>query len=382
MNRNELDKEWLREIRFNLSEAPMKAPADGWEKISATLQTEKTAKRHRINAYLLHVAAAITSLLGIGFVFTILNEQTNNLIIEKNVASTEHLTRTEKIETPKMRSLQTIISPKSAIITERLESTDTIKNNETENKSLDNGEVYKITEEEQKTAIDELYNEEEKTILVDMGNTKNAAKNRRWNLGLSMGGSREIGNKEENRNMLPNTSEGGYGAHDPLNTRRILSSNNHWSWNIGLSVRRQLSKRLSIESGLSYTLLSSDVTIGISEHENTKAERLNQKLHYLGIPLSLNITLQESQRWQLYASAGGMAEHSIAASLGGNSFAINAWQWSVNGAIGGQYNVSKYLGIYLEPRINYYFDDHTGIQSIRTESPCNLSLRIGLRLSY
>ena len=51
---------------------------------------------------------------------------------------------------------------------------------------------------------------------------------------------------------------------------------------VGVTFRKNLPKRFSVETGLVYTLLSSEVTF----EEGTR--QLDQKLHYLGIPLRAN----------------------------------------------------------------------------------------------
>ena len=55
------------------------------------------------------------------------------------------------------------------------------------------------------------------------------------------------------------------------------------------------------------------------------------------------------------------------------------WQWSVNAAVGGEYQVIKQLGIYLEPSLDYYFKDGTGLEHYYKEHPLSPSIEFGLR---
>ena len=57
-------------------------------------------------------------------------------------------------------------------------------------------------------------------------------------------------------------------------------------------------------------------------------------------------------------------------------------QWSTNFGIGIQYQITPTIGIYTEPNLHYYFNNSNNIKTIRTEKPCNVTLPIGIRLSW
>lgn len=145
---------------------------------------------------------------------------------------------------------------------------------------------------------------------------------------------------------------------------------------VGMSVRKVLSKGFSIETGLMYTFLSSDVVF--SGH----VDKLEQKLHYLGIPLRINWSFMQKTRFELYVSAGGALEKCIYGKLGSEEQTVKPVQLSVLGAVGAQVNLTHRLGIYIEPGVSYYFDDGSSVQTIRKENPCNFTLQGGIRLTY
>lgn len=394
MKQNELDKTWLREMRHNLAGAPLKAPADGWERISASLQTQ--TERHSIRNYVFRAAAIFALVLMIGIGYEFLHKLPKHDMSENKHFNTEQkpddqpsmIVMQEEVEAVALLPLTS--KKKEEKISDFCAETDSIK-------SVSKAEIQiakEDKEEEPSTMPTEsiLPNDEEAATLLKMESQKKILHSMPWSFAMNAGRSLGLKGQEMNQTSLPGqfgdnlhqgagSSDIGYGAPAlPLEGRMLLNARNHWSWNFGFSVRRQLTQRFAIETGINYTQLSSDVTLG---HPNeTKIDEINQKLHYIGIPLSLNIMLIERNHWQLYASAGGSAERCVAAYLGDDSFYINAWQWSINGALGGQYSLSKHLGVFLEPTINYYFDDHTNIPSIRKERPCNFNLRLGLRLSY
>lgn len=392
MKQNDLDKTWLREMRHNLAGAPLKAPADGWERISASLQTK--TEQHSIRNYVFRAAAviALVFMTGIGYEFLY-------KLPQHDISEEEHfITGQETANQPVMMVIpeEDVVSrPVKSKREEEKISVFCTENDSTKSASIAEIQITKEYKEEEPSTMpaeSTLPNDEEAATLLKMENQKDIMHTKPWSFAMNAGRSLGLKGQEMNQSSRPGQSGDnfdqevgssglGYGAPAlPIEGRVLINARNHWSWNFGFSVRRQLTQRFAIETGINYTQLSSDVTLGHSNE--TKPEELSQKLHYIGIPLSLNIMLIEHNRWQLYASAGGSAERCIAAYLGDTSFSINAWQWSINGALGGQYSLSKHLGVFLEPTINYYFDDHTNIPSIRKERPCNFNLRLGLRMSY
>ena len=134
----------------------------------------------------------------------------------------------------------------------------------------------------------------------------------------------------------------------------------------GLSFQYQLNPRLSLFSGISYTYLHSRIT-----YPDNAGEVLHQNLHYIGLPLGASCRIWSSNRFAFYASARVMLEKCV------ND---KPWQWSVGAALGAEYRFKHQLGLYLEPSLSYYFDDHTSLQHYYKEYPIAFSLEIGLRL--
>lgn len=160
---------------------------------------------------------------------------------------------------------------------------------------------------------------------------------------------------------------------------------------IGISVRYPLSERLSLESGLTYSYLSSELTTGSDSYRY----ETHQALQFVGIPLNVNYSLWKNTKWDFYVSAGGMVEKCVAGSsdteyiVDGKatsseheSTRVKPLQFSVNAAAGVQMNLTRRLGIYAEPGVNYYFDNGSPIETIYKEKPVNFNLRMGLRLSF
>jgi len=144
----------------------------------------------------------------------------------------------------------------------------------------------------------------------------------------------------------------------------------------GFSVRKGLARGFSVETGLTYTYLASDVKFAGS------SETVSQKLHYLGIPLRANWNFVDKKFFIMYVSAGGAMEKCVYGKIGSKNETVKPLQFSVMGAVGAQYNISSRVGIYVEPGVSYFFDDGSDIETIRKENPCNFTLQGGVRLTY
>ena len=158
--------------------------------------------------------------------------------------------------------------------------------------------------------------------------------------------------------------------------KQVVDIKHHQPISFGLSVRKALGKGFSLESGLTYTLLSSDAKLANDDHQ------IEQKLHYIGIPLRANWNFLDKKFVTLYVSGGGMVEKCVYGKLGSEKETVKPLQFSVSGAVGAQLNATKRVGIYVEPGVAYYFDDGSDIQTIRKENPFNFNIQAGIRLTY
>lgn len=159
----------------------------------------------------------------------------------------------------------------------------------------------------------------------------------------------------------------------------------------GVSACYAVNERFGIESGLSYTYLSSSLS---SSGEDYSYE-VRQSLQYVGIPLNFKASLWKKRWMDLYLSAGGMAEKCVDGdtetdytwkgrikSSTHKDVREKPWQYSVNAAAGMQLNLSSVVGLYVEPGVNYYFDNGSSVSNIYKEKPLNFNLEFGLRFSF
>ena len=116
--------------------------------------------------------------------------------------------------------------------------------------------------------------------------------------------------------------------------KQVVDIKHHQPISFGLSVRKALGKGFSLESGLTYTLLSSDAKLADNDRQ------IEQKLHYIGIPLRANWNFLDKKLVTLYVSGGGMVEKCVYGKLGSEKETVKPLQFSVSGAVGAQVNAT------------------------------------------
>ncbi len=156
----------------------------------------------------------------------------------------------------------------------------------------------------------------------------------------------------------------------------------------GLTARIPLNNKWSIESGIIYTYLSTKMS-------GRKTFNVDGKLglHYLGIPINIVYTVWNNPNWNIYASGGMILEKGIRAvytekihyldriiSTTGRT-KIDGMQLSLNGAIGFTYLFYNQWGLYVEPKLYYYFDNNQPISS-RTNHQFGVGINAGVRYQF
>ena len=150
----------------------------------------------------------------------------------------------------------------------------------------------------------------------------------------------------------------------------------------GLSVNIPISSGFSVSSGVVYTRLRSDFT----SIANSLVYERQQTLHYVGIPLTVQYNVWQWHGLNVYAAAGGQADFNVKACVTteGTETKLekDKLQWSVNAAVGVQYNFIPQLGIYVEPGVKHYFDNGSHIRNFFKHRPTNFNLQIGVRMNF
>ena len=160
----------------------------------------------------------------------------------------------------------------------------------------------------------------------------------------------------------------------------------------GAGVRLHFTDRWALGMGLNYTLLTSKfngkyikVTDGVEEAP--VAGNIRNVQHYIGIPLNAYYDVVSKDFINLYAYAGGTVEKCIQNSYQvqtttdiHHSESVKGVQLSVNAGIGVEFRLGRYVGLYIDPSLRYYFNNGQP-KSIRSSQPLMLGFEAGLRFN-
>ncbi len=206
------------------------------------------------------------------------------------------------------------------------------------------------------------------------------------NGGIISGFSNYSSNYIPTRSGNNNTSD-----HVMINNRMysMISDTHHRQpVKVGLSMRYHFNDRWSLQAGVDYSYHSSDLVLQI---ENVQIQS-EQKLHFVGVPVSLAYSLWSPGRFNVYLSGGGEIEKVVKGSQSIMSMTSNMadrkerqdveekpWQISIGGSAGVQFSITKLLSVYAEPGVAYYFDNKSSLPTIYQEKPFNFNINMGLR---
>ncbi|MBQ8273683.1 MAG: outer membrane beta-barrel protein [Bacteroidaceae bacterium] len=149
-------------------------------------------------------------------------------------------------------------------------------------------------------------------------------------------------------------------------------------------------ERWGIESGISYTALSSEFDLG------TNGNIINecQRLHYIGIPIKGLFNIYNVGVWSVYVTTGITMDIPVYARqrtnyiLNGMTKATEEtpvsapWQFSTSLGIGVQYRLTPHIGLFAEPGMQYFIPGSTSVSTFRTEHPVVFSLPVGIRVTW
>ena len=212
---------------------------------------------------------------------------------------------------------------------------------------------------------------------------------RQWSFGLHASGGFLADNSHQQNDHYPisqsdplsPSSHYGYNSSETPQNETPIKASHRLPIRFGLKIGYQLSERWALQTGITYTYLYSEFTL-----VNRQQPTIEQRLHYVGIPLGISYQIWKNSNFRMYASAGAAAEKCVKNSQESGDSKSNLQsdsapplQWSVNAALGAEYQPTKQLGIYLEPSLGYYFKDNTPLEHYYKEHPLSPAIEFGRR---
>jgi RNA polymerase sigma factor (sigma-70 family) len=161
---------------------------------------------------------------------------------------------------------------------------------------------------------------------------------------------------------------------------------------LGLNFSNDIGKHWSIGSGIRFTSLTTALQTGNNNSYNITE---NQKTWFVGIPLNLNYTLLNSNRWRIYSTIGGGLDIPFYAHFNryyvvdGNRILPEAgslskpnWQWSFDGGIGIGYELMPHMELFFSPKATYYIPNNSTIPILWQDKPWRMTWPFGIRLKF
>lgn len=236
------------------------------------------------------------------------------------------------------------------------------------------------------------YNKPSATSYAMTRQTKHTHQSNRWNIGVHAEGI-TTDSRYTQRPMLMATRDADMlVSGNPNKVQSVLSNaplqladysqtkHHYHPMSFGLSVGYNLTPRLTLTTGMVYTYVSSDFTSSAAGDDIIETQRL----HYIGVPLSVKYKVWGNSAIHTYAIAGCQADFNVSAKMQTGDITTDAdkdrTQWSVGGAVGIQYNIIPRMGIYAEPGVRYYIDNKSSVETIFKEKKLNFNLQLGVRV--
>ena len=344
-----MSEQWIQQMQQKMADYKRPAPEVSWEEIDRTLAANKTRQPRLLWLRRIAAAAAFLLIAGVGYWGLLRNNTEENHGDWHNDSSEAKI----RVPVPVMLDSAAKISV-TAMLAETVapvfeSSPDTIHTAPTEEEALphSNGESdSRPKEQTPPTPAPVIY----PTDLHQRKHIDNRLTAKVY-MSSTMADSQIKTNSQPNSPIIDNHNIHHY---QPMR--------------FGLSLRYRITDRWSIESGLSYTRLSSDISTTVDGVTTVTEQHLN----YIGLPLNISYDLWKSNHLGLYVTAGGTIEKSLDTS---------PWQFSLNGAVGAEYKLTDFFSLYAEPGLGYYFKDGSTTPTIYQDRPLNINLSFGLRFN-
>ncbi len=183
----------------------------------------------------------------------------------------------------------------------------------------------------------------------------------------------------------PSYSLGGSVASSSVGMLPVSEPRHYFPVSVGLELKYSfLNDRLGVGLGVNYTFLNSQYDALV---DRTYEGDVEQSIHYIGVPLNFYVNILSGKRLTFYANAGCMVERAVRVDyditdLYGiryrKSLDPSGVQWSANIGLGLEYRFLSFMGIYVDPRLTYFFNCGQPY-SVRTEQPLQFNLELGFR---
>jgi hypothetical protein len=235
---------------------------------------------------------------------------------------------------------------------------------------------------EELVAVEELYGYEEYLLEEDYSRKGGS-------FSLSAGGNMSTVDNESSMVFFPGPSfnvGGGQGVVENHSITPTAPPNHYFPISAGLNLTYSfLNDKMAVGLGLNYSYLYSKYEALVDRRYDANVK---QSVHYIGVPLNLYYNIVGNEYITFYASLGGMMERALKIDYDVTTLSREkmdryitpkGFQWSVNVGVGFEYRFVEFMGVYVDPRLTYYFQEKSQPFTVRSEQPLQFNLEIGFR---
>lgn len=397
-----MNKQWNHIIHDRLKDFPKKAPEGLLDSIKSEMghrglkAVPVSNKPQPVLPTLLRRIAAVAAILlllfGLGYQWT-KHTDTNTTFapVAENPKTVDEVSiepKTIVTENKTVAMATPHLSRKKEKLSENTVESDTIISHITEEKTLLQEE--QTTDQEQKKEKP-VYKEKTKGHQQPLLASASKRKDSFVSAGIYYSGSIvQISNSGEDMKMEGFNTEPEPGKPSIPNTLKE-DERHHLPIRFGLSVRYNINDRWSIQSGLTYSYLASD----LSKSNKEVSYLTKQKLHYVGIPLQVGFRIWSNNRFNGYITAGSQVDKLIYGKATTDYSRNKKHQststqkihdkkplFSALASVGVEYALNKHLYMYAEPGIHYYFKNGNKLKTTYNEHPLYFNITAGLRFHW
>ena len=241
--------------------------------------------------------------------------------------------------------------------------------------------------EKSRPSLPSIYDKRVQTEYIAMAVDMDAAADRK-SPSFSIAASGHLSPTDATGNVdfsQPSYTLGGSTASSSVGMLPVSEPRHYFPVSVGLELKYSfLNDRLGVGLGVNYTFLNSQYDALV---DRTYEGDVEQSIHYIGVPLNFYVNILSGKRLTFYANAGCMVERAVRVDyditdLYGIRYRKSldpvGVQWSANVGIGLEYRIWDFMGIYVDPRLTYFFDCDQPY-SVRTEQPLQFNLELGFR---
>lgn len=154
----------------------------------------------------------------------------------------------------------------------------------------------------------------------------------------------------------------------------LTGSKHGFPMKVGLSVGIPVARRLNVTTGVDYSRYASKFTYS---HSGDKT----QVAQYVGIPVRLDWPFASMKWLDAYVGAGVEGDICVGATFAGRRIRKDGLIFSLLGAGGLQFNVTRHIGLYVEPQLSWAIpSDAQVLDTYRNSRPLMFSAAGGVRI--